>query len=126
MKAEDVTNTLQLALAASGCDNARIVHRQRLFSDNRSSYTSGELAEWLDGNGMDHTHGAPNDPQPQGMNERWHQTLKNRILLENHYPPGDLERAVHRFVEQYNHVRDQESLRNLTPTDVYFGHGHKT
>ena len=23
---------------------------------------------------------------------RWHQTLKNRILLENYYLPGDLER----------------------------------
>ena len=31
--------------------------------------------------------------------ERWHQTLKNRILLENYYLPGDLEaqnRGFHR------------------------------
>jgi putative transposase len=27
----------------------------------------------------------------QGKIERWHQTLKNRILLENYYLPGDLE-----------------------------------
>jgi len=25
----------------------------------------------------------------QGKIERWHQTLKNRILLENYYLPGD-------------------------------------
>ena len=25
-------------------------------------------------------------PQTQGKIERWHQTLKNRILLENYYP----------------------------------------
>jgi hypothetical protein len=27
----------------------------------------------------------------QGKIERWHQTVKNRILLENYYLPGDLE-----------------------------------
>ena len=32
MKAEDVTDTLQLALAASGCDQARVGHKPRLLS----------------------------------------------------------------------------------------------
>ena len=45
MKAEDVTNTLKLALAVSGCDKANIVHKPRLLSDNGSSYISGDLAE---------------------------------------------------------------------------------
>ena len=40
---------------------------------------------------MDHVRGAPYHPQTQGKIERWHQTLKNRILLENYYLPGDLE-----------------------------------
>jgi transposase InsO family protein len=48
MKAEDVTDTLQLALAASGCDQARVVHKPRLLSDHGSSYVSADLAEWLD------------------------------------------------------------------------------
>ena len=43
MKAQDVTDTLDLALAASGCDQARIVHKPRLLSDNGSSYVSSEL-----------------------------------------------------------------------------------
>jgi len=60
-----------------------------------------------------------------GKIERWHQTLKNRILLENYYLPGDLERAVHRFVEHYNHARYHESLGNLTPADVYSGRDTK-
>jgi putative transposase len=51
--------------------------------------------------------------------------LKNRILLENYDLPGDLEDAVHRFVEHYNHARYHESLGNLTPADVYFGRGRK-
>jgi transposase InsO family protein len=48
-------------------------------------------------------------------------TLKNRILLENYYLPGELERQIGLFVEHYNHVRYHESIGNVTPADVYFG-----
>ena len=59
----------------------------------------------------------------QGKIERWHLSLKSRILLENYYLPGDLERAVVDFVEHYNHRRYHEPLDNLTPADVYSGRG---
>ena len=59
----------------------------------------------------------------QGKIERWHQTLKNRILLENYYLPGDLEAQIEAFVADYNHRRYQESIHNLTPADVYCGRG---
>ena len=72
---------------------------------------------------MEHVRGAPYHPQTQGKIERWHQTLKNRILLENYYLPGDLEAQIGAFVEHYNHRRYHESLGNLTPADVYFGRG---
>jgi putative transposase len=58
-----------------------------------------------------------------GQDRALHQTLKNRILLENYYLPGDLEAQIARFVEHYNHRRYQESLQNLTPADAYFGRG---
>lgn len=64
MKVSDVTDTLE---------------------DKCSSYISGELADWLADEGMDHVHGAPNHPRSQGKIERRHQTLKNRILLEIYY-----------------------------------------
>jgi putative transposase len=123
MKAQDVTDTLRLALDASGLDQATVAHRPRLLSDNGSSYISGDLAQWLGQRKMEHVRGAPNHPQTQGKIERWHQTLKNRILLENYYLPGDLETQVRAFVEHYNHRRYHESLSNLTPADVYFGRG---
>ena len=64
-------------------------------------------------------------PQTQGKIERWHQTLKNRILLENYFLPGDLKQQIERFVDHYNHQRSyrDERLKNLTPADVYFGRG---
>ena len=118
-----MTDTLELALQASGCDQVNVRYKPRLLSDNGASYISGELAEWLNDNGMDHVRGAPYHPQTQGKIERWHQTLKNRILLENYFLPGDLKANIGRFVASYNHHRYHESLCNLTPADVYFGRG---
>ena len=123
MKASDVTDTLTMALEASGLDGMRVAHRPRLLSDNGSSYIAGDLAGWLQEKGMDHVRGAPLHPQTQGKIERWHQTLKNRILLENYYLPGDLEMQIEDFVGYYNYRRYHESLNNLTPADVYVGRG---
>src|SRR5262249_27704724 len=105
MKAEDVTATLDLALKASGLDQAKAIHRPRLLSDNGSSYIAADLAKWLDDQNMEHVRGAPYHPMTQGKIERWHQTLKNRIPLENYYLPGDLEAQIEAFVADYNHLR---------------------
>ncbi len=121
MKASDVTNTLELALQASGCDQVNVMHRPRLLSDNGASYISRDLADWLEDHSMDHVRGAPYHPQTQGKIERWHQTLKNRVLLENYFLPGDLKANIESFVTHYNHHRYHESLGNVTPADVYFG-----
>ena len=121
MRAGDVTDTLTLALEASGLSTAHVRHRPRLLSDNGSSYVAGDLAAWLGDKEIAHIRGAPNHPQTQGKIERWHQTLKNRILLENYFLPGDLQMQIDAFVGHYNHRRYHESLGNLTPADVYFG-----
>jgi transposase InsO family protein len=123
MKAQDVTDTLDLALAKSGLDQVNVGHRPRLLSDNGASYISGDLAEWLDDKKIEHIRGAPYHPQTQGKIERWHQTLKNRILLNNYYLPRELEEQISAFIENYNNKRLHESLNNLTPADVYFGRG---
>jgi hypothetical protein len=51
MKAGDVTDTLELALEASGCDSATVLHKPRRLSDKGSSYISHDLAVWPDGQG---------------------------------------------------------------------------
>ena len=118
MTAGNVTDRLDLALRASGLDQVAVVHRPRLLSDNGASYVSGELAEWLDRESIRHIRGAAYHPLTQGKIERWHQTLKNRILLERYYLPGDLRAEIETFVEHHNNRRYHESLDNLTPFDV--------
>ncbi len=70
---------------------------------------------------MKQSRGAPYHFQTQGKIERWHRTLKNRILLENYFLPGDLKAQIEAFVDHYNHQRYHGSLNNVTPTDIYFG-----
>jgi hypothetical protein len=71
----------------------------------RKRVLAGELAEWIGAQGTSHARGTPFHPQTQVKIERWHQTLKNRVLLENYFLTGDLERQIESFIEHYNHRR---------------------
>ncbi len=121
MGSADVTETLDLARAATGVDRVQVEHRPRLLSDNGPCYVSGELRSYLAECGMRHTRGAPYHPMTQGKIERYHRSMKNVVKLEHYYTPWELERAVARFVEHYNHRRVHESLCNVTPADMYAG-----
>src|SRR5207244_358837 len=73
--------------------------------------------------GIRHIPGRHYHPMTQGKIERYHRSMKNRILLDNYYLPGQLEQSIEEFVSYYNNCRYHESLDNLTPADVYFGRG---
>jgi len=66
MSARDVSDTLDDALNFTGFDEVKIKHKPRLLSDNGPCYISGELADYLEENGMTHTRGRPYHPQTQG------------------------------------------------------------
>ena len=121
MKTSDVTETLDVARAKAGVDRVKVVHRPRLLGDNGPCYVSGELQTYLGRHGMEHTRGAPYHPQTQGKIERYHRSMKNVVKLDKYYSPWELERALGRFVEHYNHRRYHESLGNVTPADAYHG-----
>ena len=121
MRASDVTETIDLALTASGCDHAVVRHKLRFLSDNGSCYISSDVAEWLEDQKMDSVRGGPLHPQTLGKIELRHQDLKNRVLLENYYLPGDFQRQIGAFVDYYSNQRYHESLTHVTPADVDFG-----
>jgi len=125
MSARDVSDTLDEALEFTGMDQVHIKHKPRLLSDNGPSYVAAELKTYLDDQGMTHTRGRPYHPMTQGKIERWHRSMKNQVLLEHYYLPGDLERRISQFVNYYNHERYHESLDNLTPADVFYRRGQQ-
>ncbi|MQY43950.1 transposase [Epibacterium sp. SM1969] len=60
------------------------------------------LGEYLEDKDMHRVRGAPRHPKIQGKIERWHRTIKNRVLLENYALPADLERQIGALVNHYN------------------------
>ena len=121
MAADDVKNTLELAISKTGISGVEVRHRPRLLSDNGPCYLARDLGIYLDQHGMKHTRGRPYHPMTQGKIERYHRTMKNVINLEHYYLPWQLEYKIKQFVQYYNHQRVHESLDNLSPADVYHG-----
>ena len=121
MSAQDVEDTLKIALAKAGIDRVKVFHKPRLLSDNGPAYHSADLAKFLKERRIKHIHGSPYHPMTQGKIERWHRSMKNVVKLQNYYSPSELERAITEWVAYYNNQRYHESLDNVTPADVYFG-----
>ncbi len=116
MAADDVKNTLEVAVTKAGVSGVKVRHRPRLLSDNGPCYLAGDLKTYLEEQGIEHTRGRPYHPMTQGKIERYHRTLKNVVNLEH---------KIGEFVQYYNHQRVHESLDNLTPADVYYGRDRK-
>lgn len=119
MKAEDVKRTVDTAIAKAKLKSKT---KPKLLSDNGACYVSNELKTYLkDDLKMKQVHGKPMHPQTQGKIERYHRTMKNVVKLNHFYHPEQLIEALTEFVDNYNYKRYHESLKNLTPADVYFG-----
>ncbi len=116
----DVTATLKDALKVEGLAKKQ---RPKLLSDNGPCDISSVLQDWLKEHGRSHTRGTPDHPMTQGKIERWPRSLKNRILWEHYYVPGDCKQQIDELVIHYNARRYHESLNNLTPEDVWCGRG---
>jgi transposase len=125
MSADDVKETLDLAMTKTDLEQIHVRYKPRLLSDNGPCYISGNLKEYLEELDMKHIRGAPYHPQTQGKIERYHRSMKNVVKLQNYYLPWNLEYEIERFVDYYNNERYHESLDNLTPADVYFGRGQQ-
>ena len=62
MAAEDVQDTLDMAIEYTGIDKIQIKHQPRLLSDNGPCYLSSKLSDYLDDKQMIHTRGRPYHP----------------------------------------------------------------
>ena len=121
MTADDVKDTLDLAIEVTSVNDAKVVNKTRLLSDNGPCYISSELKDYLKDQNMVHSRGRPFHPQTQGKIERYHRSMKNVIHLDNYYLPSELEYRISLWVDYYNNHRYHESLNNITPSDKYDG-----
>jgi putative transposase len=118
MRAEDVTHTSERSCRPQAA--IRPVSGTNPGScRTTAAAVVADLVDGLDERKSAHIRGAPGQPQTQGKIERWHQTLKNPIRLENYDLPGDLDAQIKASVERYTHRRDHESIdHRIRPTSI--------
>jgi transposase InsO family protein len=88
MKVDDVTDTSTWHWPPRAVTRSRLNTAFACYRTTVRVTSPPILANGWRNTKIDQVHGAPGHPQTQGKIERWHQTLKNRILLENYFFSG--------------------------------------
>jgi len=115
------SEVLQDALELTGLAQAPRIHKPRLLSDNGSGLVGKEFQNYIEAVELQHVLASPYHPQTNGKIERYHRSLKERVLLVTHRYPWELTTEIGVYIGYYNSERYHESLGNVTPDDVYFG-----
>ena len=119
MKAQDVTATLDLALAASGLDQMTVVHRPRLLSDNGASYFPALERRWQETVGTCRGNAEPSYRTQGRFTHNKYETAASAIIRDigealTFTRAFDLVAALHLLQIERGAFRTEEALEFCT------------
>ena len=95
--------------------------RPVIQSDHGSGFIAGEFAKTLAACGVGHTLIRPHTPTDNGLIERYHRTIGERIEEHELEDFTSAKAVIAGIIEHYNDVRLHSSLNFLRPVDYYRG-----
>lgn len=102
-----------------GLPEALFVDNGPPWGDSRGAPWT-KLRVWLTRLGIGLIHARPYHPQSRGKNERFHRSLKAELIdLRRFRDEAELQSALDRWRDLYNHERPHEALAMQTPAERY-------
>jgi transposase InsO family protein len=95
--------------------------RPTIQSDHGSGFIAREFAETLAESGAGHSLIRPHTPTDNGIIERYHRTIGERIDEQELQDFNEAQRAIASIIDHYNHHRLHAALSYLPPVQYYRG-----
>jgi transposase InsO family protein len=119
VKANDVVRVLHKAAESWGYPASFLSDNGLIFSTQRHHQVAGATEQELFALGIEAKHARPYHPQTCGKVERFHQTMKKFLVMQDINSPKQLQRQLDRFVEYYNEERPHRGIGRKTPASIY-------
>ena len=119
VKGNDVVRVLHKAAEARGYPASFLSDNGLIFSTQRHHQVAGVTEQELFSLGIEAKHARPYHPKTCGKVERFHQTMKKFLAMQDIKSPKQLQRQLDRFVDYYNEVRPHRGIGRKTPAAVY-------
>jgi hypothetical protein len=115
----DVVRALHKAAETGGYRASFLTDNGLIFTTERHHHLAGVTEQELFALGIEAKHSRPYHPQTCGKVERFHQTMKKFLAMQDITSPKQLQRQLDRFVDYYDEVRPHRGIGRQTPAAVY-------
>jgi transposase InsO family protein len=119
VKATDVVRVLHKAAESWGYPASFLSDNGLIFTTGRHHQVAGATEQELFALGIEAKHSRPYHPQTCGKVERFHQTMKKFLVMQDINSAKQLQRQLDRFGEYYNEERPHRGIGRKTPASVY-------
>jgi len=118
-RGEDVRPVFEALFRQYGLPKAIRCDNGAPFISSRSRAGLSRLSAWWISLGIAVVRSRPGCPQDNGAHERMHADMAAEVQLRPAADHAAQQRALHRWRQEFNHVRPHQALGGKTPGDVY-------